>query len=989
MVSPSAAQATNPTLSYADRAKKAQTTKPSITTSSTQSNASKPPQPTLPSVEIIPSLTRPKSPLPGPNDNVQPITSSSNLTSGPLLPAQKPVVNVWNLRAQAQAQSRAQSQSQSKSLPQPQPSTSSSSISNSPVPPTSQHPGDDTSTKNVTRDDNKARLATSNSTVSNGVTAPISPTDDPFVVRPERAVSISASNSASIPPPNPALRKKPTVAPLAPPPPDDVESWPEVGKSANASLAPSTLPTPGGSGSEKEEGSVNGSTMGGKKSTFILSRSQDSGLIGRRVIFQGEKTKWIQIPPQELQATADALSPPRPKHQHGRGHSRQHSTTNNNNNRQNPSQSGSQTNSNNVSASGSRIQSRVQSRSESVQSSPKIGGGRGKRLPSDEVTQSHGVQTGSVHPPPSVGGYYPPPLPPPQQEQPYQYPSHSQPHSRHSSLSQSPLPSSYPHTSGFQTPPYVPGIPMYAQPHPQPGYGYPVGVGGEYSGISVGQPFPAYWSKTERHPQQQVSSYSPSANQPLMFGQVEGPRIPVENTSGEQGRGRQREVVFGSIGVDSPRLGSSPTVGPVEVPSTDDGVGVSGSESVEGEGALEDEGEKVKTFSIGIAPNAPDLLRLRSRTRSMNTRMRAGANGKIEGGLGNNTSGKPGLEVGGEEVKVIDLTDNETRWEFGTTKCPENEAGVQPEAEQHQRPEYVTPQESWAPPNLAYPPSLPNDHLPLSNPVPASRVGLSPITTPPNGLSTDPPNGGSMSRSAVLGSDPSDSADLTVKNFGWGFGDGALTRDQTIVPIARERDHEVSRPREERERERTERGEANQRPRRGSYGGGGYAPLEYRSGYGGRRGRGYGGRGYNSRGYGRGYHQNQQNRQHTQPPFNVTPPTSFQSLPQPQHADAVPVNVNGYYPAVQPPMASYLPGGYETYQPQPMVHVPVVTPGVGTGMPPVPSPVSQLSFPLDPTRYYLLGQLEYYFSPQNLAQDYYLRKQVRFMCLFWRLILNI
>lgn len=469
----------------------------------------------------------------------------------------------------------------------------------------------------------------------------------------------------------------------------------------------------------------------------------------------------------------------------------------------------------------------------------------------------------------------------------------------------------------------------------------------------------------------------------------------MEGASGQQGRGRRREVVFGSIGVDSPRPGSSPIVGQTEVPSTErsNGVGANGSGSGEADDTVEDEEEKGKSFSafsIGLAPDEPDLLRLRSRTRSTNTRPRTGANGKIEGGT-SNASGKPGLEVGSEDVKVIDLTDNETRWEFGTTKRPETDAGVQPEAEQQHPTGSINPQETWASSNLSYPassdfsypPSLPNAHL--SPPPPAPPIGLSPITTPPNGLSIDSPNGIPISRSAVLlGSDPPDSADLTVKNFGWGFGDGALTQDQTI---ARERENEISRQREERERERErmERGEVGQRPRRGSYGGGGYAPFEHRGGYGGRRGRGYAGRGYNTRGYGRGYHQNQQSRQHTQPPFSVTPPGNFQPLPQHQHVDAVPVGVNGYYPAVQPPMAGYLPGGYETYQPQPMPPpVPAVAPGVGAGMPPVPVPVSQLSFPLDPTRYWLLGQLEYYFSPQNLAQDFYLRKQVSFMRLFLR-----
>jgi la-related protein 1 len=61
--------------------------------------------------------------------------------------------------------------------------------------------------------------------------------------------------------------------------------------------------------------------------------------------------------------------------------------------------------------------------------------------------------------------------------------------------------------------------------------------------------------------------------------------------------------------------------------------------------------------------------------------------------------------------------------------------------------------------------------------------------------------------------------------------------------------------------------------------------------------------------------------------------------------------------------------------------------GMGAGTahvsPPVPAPLSTLSFPLDVTRYYLLGQLEYYLSPQNMAQDFYLRQQVGGIFLFF------
>ncbi|KAH7869409.1 uncharacterized protein C8R40DRAFT_1059606 [Lentinula edodes] len=49
----------------------------------------------------------------------------------------------------------------------------------------------------------------------------------------------------------------------------------------------------------------------------------------------------------------------------------------------------------------------------------------------------------------------------------------------------------------------------------------------------------------------------------------------------------------------------------------------------------------------------------------------------------------------------------------------------------------------------------------------------------------------------------------------------------------------------------------------------------------------------------------------------------------------------------------------------------------------MPAPISRLSVALDPTVYYLLGQLEYYLSPQNLAQDFFLRQQACSQHLFF------
>jgi la-related protein 1 len=50
---------------------------------------------------------------------------------------------------------------------------------------------------------------------------------------------------------------------------------------------------------------------------------------------------------------------------------------------------------------------------------------------------------------------------------------------------------------------------------------------------------------------------------------------------------------------------------------------------------------------------------------------------------------------------------------------------------------------------------------------------------------------------------------------------------------------------------------------------------------------------------------------------------------------------------------------------------------------PLPRPLSNLTFPLDPTRFYLLGQLEYYLSAQNLVSDIFLRKRVMVILTSW------
>ena len=250
---------------------------------------------------------------------------------------------------------------------------------------------------------------------------------------------------------------------------------------------------------------------------------------------------------------------------------------------------------------------------------------------------------------------------------------------------------------------------------------------------------------------------------------------------------------------------------------------------------------------------------------------------------------------------------------------------------------------------------------------------------------------------AELDSLRSDTGDeWQVRDFGYGFGpmsgsgnaaavvrDEIHAREQRRVREQSRREEQERRQKEEQERKQKEEQEREnsegppEQPRRGSFNG-----SYERGGYLGRRGRGTNG-GY-GRGYGRGFsrggysqyprqqqqQQPQQPQQQQQQQYSATPPGQFSPLP-PHATHGYSPDQSVYFlpppPPPPPSFGSYHPGGYEVYQyatfpPPPALY------------PPVPQPVSQLPFPLDPTRYYLLGQLEYYLSPQNMAQDFYLRQ---------------
>ncbi|TFK67572.1 winged helix DNA-binding domain-containing protein [Pluteus cervinus] len=149
--------------------------------------------------------------------------------------------------------------------------------------------------------------------------------------------------------------------------------------------------------------------------------------------------------------------------------------------------------------------------------------------------------------------------------------------------------------------------------------------------------------------------------------------------------------------------------------------------------------------------------------------------------------------------------------------------------------------------------------------------------------------------------------------------------------------------------------------------GGSYGGFD-RGGFG-RRGRG----GY-SRGFGRGVRGGYQTPQHQRQPFNVTPPPHYQPLV----VGDIP-NPNGYYPP--PPSHQALPGypiphGYDGFGVAPPPAIPAPPAAQNASAAPFPAPRTALVFPLDPLRWFLLGQLEYYLSSQNLAADFFLRQRM-------------
>ena len=353
--------------------------------------------------------------------------------------------------------------------------------------------------------------------------------------------------------------------------------------------------------------------------------------------------------------------------------------------------------------------------------------------------------------------------------------------------------------------------------------------------------------------------------------------------------------------------------------------------------------EQFATFSIGMSPDEPGLSRITSRKSSVKSLSRT-----FSQPTSINTAPPPLREVNGIKKPI--------KWEFGTTLSEDLDDS---------QPLSSPPLSSVPPPN------------------PQSEFGAENADDPPDLLDV-PPSHDTLQADRSMGKSetgsPSTSDVWVVKDYGYGFGDHSGSGNAPDVVRWEMREREKERVREnhrEREmlRDQRDRGwvTARQpgwrhengveevresweqlahidlprhvRPRRGSFSG--YGGHE-RGGFSPRRGRGFGGRFHGGRGRG-GFFHHQRPGSYPYVPLPPPLPPPFEVLPP-----AIDM-VNGYGPYALPDLESY-----EAVPPASQPHV----------------PPTSATYSVDAMQNRLLGQLEYYLSPQNMAQDLYLRQRV-------------
>ena len=638
-------------------------------------------------------------------------------------------------------------------------------------------------------------------------------------------------------------------------------------------------------------------------------------------------------------------------------------------------------------------------------------------------------------PPPST--HYPPNLQlnPTHPQQPYAssvspypqpYPLHT-PSDRYGPTPTQPLPPGWAAPEHYA---YPYGYPPYAQPHPIIYWPSNLPPDMRQDGHAMYPPYPPVQPPQQIVPQPHVSEDDgapsggeepvthPALPPPTMIARPPPPQESdavagyravkpiLDSRSGweESTRGR-RDMIFGSVG--APGGSKSPSPSPKQRSEIQPA-------PIDSQLVNEKFERAVATFSIGVSPGEAGPSHVRSRTRSQPRLSRAE-------NLSDGKSSEPHVAA---EVKVIDLTPPERKWEFGTANRPQEDPNRSELSEPPPAPskaaldvsllfsgplqESMLPIVPTEPPaELHHPYPQPHHHLSyvlpqqMHHPPPPPPQEDLQVQTGPGPYPMHQPQSQPLSGSGADG--------FEVKDFGYGFGRASGTSHAMMSTredrFAREREWDRNRD--------PEREPYGWRGRRGSYSG-----HHERGGFNGRRGRGANGfgRGVSGRGFGRGgfghrnnhrhqqQHQHQQQQQQQQPPQPQSHPhASQQQHQQPQQQQAPPFTTTTpsqafqpLQPPTPPPRSAadvsqgqylgtsiqqpYLPHGFDAYQaPVPLSYPPPPNASMTSStvpVHPVPRPLSNITYSADPTRFFLLGQLEYYLSAQNMASDLFLRKRV-------------
>ncbi|KAG9311612.1 hypothetical protein JVU11DRAFT_7822 [Chiua virens] len=491
------------------------------------------------------------------------------------------------------------------------------------------------------------------------------------------------------------------------------------------------------------------------------------------------------------------------------------------------------------------------------------------------------------------------------------------------------------HAPGHHSPTYIPphsgqATPPYSHYPPYPAYMYshPSLYWGDYAPphshahFQSQPPVPSNPLTASEHPRPRKADLGSASS--AVTTESEDPPQPQHKPS--------KNVVFGTIGLSD---SSSPATPP---PVT---------EEQQANTVVEHVTEQFATFSIGVSPHEPGPSRLGSRKSSVRS-------------LSRTVSAQPATNEGVKDLptpsREVNGTNKPVKWEFGTTHSEDLNAS----------------QASAPPPPTSTSLPVPN-HQGTSGPENADdqpeavNTPSSPVTLRTNRA---------MDKSET-GSPTSDV--WVVKDYGYGFGDQSGLGNAPEVARLEMHEREKERVRDkQRERDmfrdhyhdrnwvpgrqpgwRHENGieegrdgweqrgtidvPRHMRPRRGSFPG--YGGHE-RGGFTPRRGRAFGGRFQGGRGRGAFFHHRPGSYPYAPQPH--PPPSPFEVLPP-----AIDI-VNGYG------QLPYIPPELESHK----------------AIPPIPQPFVPNTYLAEAAQNCLLDQLEYYISPQNMVQDFYLRQRM-------------